>query len=62
MIGIDQPQSPSTGALQHFATLLTPKPTAQGPWCMSRGVSYLDDAAMVPVYEWSSVPERFHKG
>jgi hypothetical protein len=28
---------------------------------MSRGVSYLDDAAMVPVYEWSSVPERFHK-
>jgi formylglycine-generating enzyme required for sulfatase activity/predicted Ser/Thr protein kinase len=58
---VDQPQSPSAGALQHFATLLTPKPTAQEPWCMSRGVSYLDDAAMVPVYEWSSVPERFHK-
>ena len=58
---VDQAMTPSPGALQHFATLLSPKPSAQEPWCMLRGVSYLDDRARIPVYEWSSVPERFRK-
>lgn len=58
---VDEPMKPSDGAVQHFATLLTPKPTAQEPWCMIRGGSYLDDLSKVPLYEWTSIPERFHK-
>jgi serine/threonine-protein kinase len=58
---VDQSLTPSAGALAHFANVLTPKPTAQEPWCMIRGGSYLDDLAKVPIYEWTSIPERFHK-
>jgi serine/threonine-protein kinase len=58
---VDQSMSPSPGALTHFAALLSPKPTAQEPWCMIRGGSYLDDLSKVPLYEWTSIPERFHK-
>ncbi len=58
---VDQAMTPSPEALKHFATLLAPKPSAQETWCMLRGVSYLDDRDRIPVYEWSSIPERFHK-
>ncbi len=58
---VDQPLTPSPGAVEAFASQLSPKPTASEPWCMIRGISYLDDKERIPVYEWSSIPERFHK-
>ena len=39
--------------------MIKPKPTASEPWCMIRGGSHLD--ALLPVYEFASIPERFRK-
>jgi len=59
---VDQPQTPSDRALQHYSPpLLSPQATAQEPWCMMRGGSYFYDLTRIPVYEWSAIPERFHK-
>jgi serine/threonine-protein kinase len=56
---IDQSITPSPGALRAMAKRLTPAPTADEPWCMMRGGSY--DFPLVPVYEFSSIPERLRQ-
>jgi eukaryotic-like serine/threonine-protein kinase len=56
---VEQTATPSRQALEYYAALLTPKPTAAEPWCMIRGSSDFDRT--IPVYEFATVPERFHK-
>jgi serine/threonine protein kinase len=54
---IDGPRTPSSGALEHFRTILKPPPAASEPWCSIRGGSFATGS--VPVYEFSAVPERY---
>jgi serine/threonine protein kinase len=52
---IDEPVSPSEGAIKAFAHL-SPRATKDEPWCTIRGGSYLDP--LTEVYEFGAVPER----
>jgi eukaryotic-like serine/threonine-protein kinase len=54
---IDDPITPSAGALEHFRTILKPPPAASEPWCSIRGGSFATGS--VPVYEFSAIPERY---
>jgi len=54
---IDDPITPSAGALEHFRTILKPPPAASEPWCSIRGGSFAKGS--VPVYEFSAIPERY---
>ena len=56
---VDQAGTPSPQALEYYGNIISPKPTAGEPWCTIRGGSYLD--RLVPVYEFATIPERFHK-
>lgn len=56
---VDGQVTPSERVLKNSAGLMTPKPTADEPWCTIRGGGYLDQ--LVPVYEFVTVPERLHK-
>lgn len=56
---VDGRVTPSEGVLKNSAGLMTPKPTADEPWCTIRGGGYLDQ--LLPVYEFMTVPERLHK-
>jgi hypothetical protein len=56
---VDERVAPSPGALQHFADLLSPPPTADEPWYTIHGGAFdiplIKDAA----FEWSAVPARY---
>jgi hypothetical protein len=56
---VDEPVTPSAGALQSFAKLLSPPPAADEPWYTIHGgafdVPLIENAA----FEWSAVPARF---
>jgi formylglycine-generating enzyme required for sulfatase activity len=54
---IDDPITPSAGALEHFRAILKPPPSASEPWCSIRGGSFVTGS--VPVYEFSAIPERY---
>jgi eukaryotic-like serine/threonine-protein kinase len=56
---VDERVAPSPGALQAYAKLLSPSPTADEPWYTIHGGAFdlplIKDAA----FEWSAVPARF---
>jgi serine/threonine-protein kinase len=56
---VDEPVTPSAGALKSFARLLSPPPAADEPWYTIHGgafdVPLIENAA----FEWSAVPARF---
>ena len=53
---VDEPLTPSPGALAHFAGL-SPKATVSEPWVSIRGGSYLE--SLQKMWDWSALPERF---
>ena len=56
---VDELITPSKGALEAFAKLMTPPPAADEPWYTIRGGAF--DAPLVQnaTSEWSAVPARF---
>jgi formylglycine-generating enzyme required for sulfatase activity len=56
---VDERIAPSPGALQAYAKLLSPSPTADEPWYTIHGGAFdiplIKDAA----FEWSAVPARY---
>jgi formylglycine-generating enzyme required for sulfatase activity len=56
---VDTPATPSEADLAHFATLMTPPPTAEEKWVQIRGGAFdspLDDAI---TYKYRAIPERY---
>jgi serine/threonine-protein kinase len=56
---VDELVTPSAGALQTFARLLSPPPTADEPWYTIRGGAYDIPLVENAAFEWSAVPARF---
>ncbi|MFB3776394.1 MAG: bifunctional serine/threonine-protein kinase/formylglycine-generating enzyme family protein [Bryobacteraceae bacterium] len=56
---VDELVTPSPGALQAFARLLTPPPTADEPWYTIRGGAFDIPLVENAAFEWSAVPARF---
>ena len=56
---VNDPIKPSTGALNAFADLLSPPPTAGEEWTTIRGGSFDIPLVENAAFEWSSVPARF---
>jgi predicted Ser/Thr protein kinase len=56
---VDELITPSAGALQSFARLLTPAPTADEPWYTIHGGAYDIPLIENAAFEWSAVPARF---
>ena len=50
---------PSTEAVNLFATLLAPPPTAQEPWISIRGGSYSERLTPGLSYDAGFIPERY---
>jgi len=50
---------PSPEAVERFATLLTPPPTAEEKWIVIRGGSFNTPLKFALGYEWSPIPERY---
>jgi formylglycine-generating enzyme required for sulfatase activity len=56
---VDDLKTPSARAVQSFAAILKPPPTATEPWYTIRGGSFMRPLADGVVYEWTSIPARF---
>ena len=56
---VDELITPSAGALQSFAKLLSPPPTADEPWYTIRGGAFDLPLVENAAFEWSAVPARF---
>ncbi len=56
---VDHTVTPSPGALQALARVLTPPPTATEPWCTIRGGSFR--FPLVKLWDFSSYPERMRR-
>lgn len=55
---IDHPHTPSGQAVESFAQMLKPPPTANEPWHYIKGGAFDRKLAEGVTYEWSSVPGR----
>jgi eukaryotic-like serine/threonine-protein kinase len=55
---VDELTTPSAGALEAFAKLMTPPPTAEEPWYEICGGSFNVPLVQNAAFEWSSVPAR----
>jgi serine/threonine-protein kinase len=55
----DDLKTPSAEAVQRFAAILKPPPTATEPWYVIRGGSFTRPLTDGVVYEWTSIPARF---
>ena len=56
---VDELITPSAGALQSFAKLLAPPPTADEPWYTIHGGAFDIPLVENAAFEWSAVPARF---
>ena len=56
---VDELITPSTGALQAFAKLISPPPSADEPWYIIQGGAYDVPLVENAASEWSAVPARF---
>jgi eukaryotic-like serine/threonine-protein kinase len=56
---VDELITPSAGALQAFARLLSPPPTADEPWYTIHGGAFDIPLVENAAFEWSAVPARF---
>jgi formylglycine-generating enzyme required for sulfatase activity len=59
---IDELKAPSPQALESFARVLNPPPTAQDPWYIIKGGAYDQTLASGVLYEFASVPGRLATG
>jgi eukaryotic-like serine/threonine-protein kinase len=56
---VDELITPSKGALEAFAKLMTPPPSADEPWYTIRGGAFDVPLVKNAAFEWSAVPARF---
>jgi len=56
---VDELITPSNGAMQAFAAIMTPPPAADEPWYTIRGGAYDVPLVENAAFEWSAVPARF---
>jgi hypothetical protein len=56
---VDGLMTPSPGALQTFAKLLSPPPTADEPWYRIQGGAFDVPLVENAAFEWGAVPARF---
>ncbi len=56
---VDELITPSAGALQSFAKLLSPPPAADEPWYTIHGGAFDIPLVENAAFEWSAVPARF---
>jgi formylglycine-generating enzyme required for sulfatase activity len=55
----DSPRQPSQRAIDGFAAVLNPPPTASEPWYTVRGGAYDRKLEEIPIWEFMLVPARF---
>ena len=58
---VDELKTPSPQALQHFAAILKPPPTAAEPWYVIRGGSFNERLSDAYLWDFATVPARFHR-
>ena len=56
---VDELITPSKGALEAFAKLMSPPPAADEPWYTIRGGAFDVPLVVNAAFEWSAVPARF---
>jgi eukaryotic-like serine/threonine-protein kinase len=56
---VDELITPSDGAMQAFAKIMSPPPTADEPWYTIRGGAFDVPLVENAAFEWSAVPARF---
>jgi hypothetical protein len=56
---VDELITPSEGALNAFAKLMTPPPSADEPWYIIHGGAFDVPLIENASFEWSAVPDRF---
>jgi eukaryotic-like serine/threonine-protein kinase len=56
---VDELVTPSKGALEAFAKLMSPPPAADEPWYTIRGGAFDVPLVENAAFEWSAVPARF---
>jgi serine/threonine-protein kinase len=56
---VNDPRTPTPGAVNAFKTLVTPPPTATEPWFAMRGGSFRTPLDPALTYDSASVPARF---
>ncbi len=56
---VDEPRTPSAGALDAFGRIMTPPPTADEPWYTMCGGSFQEPLFRNVNGEWASVPARY---
>jgi serine/threonine-protein kinase len=56
---VDERVAPSPGALQAYAKLLTPSPTADEPWYTIHGGAFDIPLIANAAFEWSAIPARY---
>ena len=56
---VDERVPPSPGALQAYAKLLSPSPTADEPWYTIHGGAFDIPLIKNAAFEWSAVPARY---
>lgn len=59
---VDEAKQPSPQALESFAKILNPPPTATEPWYMAKGGSFDRPLAFSVAYEFITLPARYAEG
>jgi len=56
---VDDRKTPSSEAVNHFARLLSPAPSAVEPWYAMRGASFKDPLRDHYLWEYAPAPARY---
>jgi formylglycine-generating enzyme required for sulfatase activity/tRNA A-37 threonylcarbamoyl transferase component Bud32 len=59
---VDESRTPSPEALRHYAGIMKPPPAPTEPWYVIRGGSYSDVFGDTYLWDFATVPARFHSG
>jgi len=59
---VDESRTPSPDALQHYAGIMKPPPAPTEPWYVIRGGSFGDPLRDDYLWDFATVPARFHSG
>ncbi|HYZ87182.1 MAG TPA: bifunctional serine/threonine-protein kinase/formylglycine-generating enzyme family protein [Bryobacteraceae bacterium] len=56
---VEEPVTPSAGAIEHFSKILTPPPVVNEPWYSVKGGSFNQPLSFAVAYEWAPIPARY---
>jgi eukaryotic-like serine/threonine-protein kinase len=59
---VDESRPPSAPALKHYAGIMKPPPAPTEPWYVIRGGSFGDPMGEDYLWDFATVPARFHSG